>query len=102
MPANERNATGVIGKVALKLTKLPDQDVRLVMEFVDLLEEHRQPESPKPLSPEEIRVEARRRAELLRDVPREQLMARFLELGEEIRQEAIEKGTAIDGDWTGD
>lgn len=29
-------------------------------------------------------------------------MARFMELGEEIRHEAIAKGTAIDGDYTGD
>jgi hypothetical protein len=39
---------------------------------------------------------------LLKDVPREQLVARFVELGEEIRREAIRKGTAIDEDWTGD
>jgi hypothetical protein len=35
-------------------------------------------------------------------MPREQLVARFVEVGEQIRQEAIAKGTAIDGDWAGD
>ena len=50
----------------------------------------------------EIREEVRRRGRLLRDVPREQLIARFLEVGEQIRREAVEKGTAIEEDWTGD
>ena len=50
----------------------------------------------------EIRKKARKRARLLREVPREQLMDRFFEVGEQIRQEAIAKGTAIDGDWLGD
>jgi len=40
----------------------------------------------------------RPRAALLKDVPRDQLVARFVALGEEIRREAIRKGTAIDGD----
>jgi hypothetical protein len=47
----------------------------------------------------ELWVEALRRAHLLQDVPREQLVVRFIELTEEIRREAIEKGTAVDGDW---
>jgi len=49
-----------------------------------------------------MRAEARRRATLLRDVPREEIVARFLELAEEIRREAIAKGTAVEGDWQGD
>lgn len=50
----------------------------------------------------EIQEEARRRAELLKDIPKEQLVAQLLELGEQIRQEAIAKGTAVDGDLTDD
>ncbi|HYX25905.1 MAG TPA: hypothetical protein VFC23_17255 [Thermoanaerobaculia bacterium] len=56
----------------------------------------------KSKAPAALRAEARRRAALLKDVPREQLVARFVELGDEIRREAIRKGTTIDGDWTGD
>ena len=47
-------------------------------------------------TPAELRIEALRRAHLLQDVSREQLFVRFIELAEEIRSEAIEKGTAID------
>jgi hypothetical protein len=59
-------------------------------------------ERPSRRSAAEIREEASRRARLLGDVPREQLAARFAEVGEQIRQEAIARGTAIEGDWTGD
>jgi len=59
-------------------------------------------EATESLPVAEIREEARRRARLLHDVPREQMVARFVEVGEQIRQEAIAKGTAIDGDWTAD
>lgn len=44
----------------------------------------------------EIRQEAHRRAEEYREDPRSELMARFATLVEEIRREAIEKGTAIE------
>lgn len=59
-------------------------------------------ERPSRRSAAEIREEASRRARLLPDVPREQLVARFVEIGEQIRQEAIARGTAIDGDWADD
>ena len=92
----------VIGQLALKLTSLPDEDVQLVAQFVDFLEKKHPDEPARPRSAGEIREEARRRARLLREVPRDQLFARFLEVGEQIRQEVIAQGTALDGDWTGD
>jgi hypothetical protein len=49
-----------------------------------------------------MRAEARRRATLLRDVPREEIVARFWELAEDIRQEAVAKGTTVEGDWESD
>ena len=73
-----------------------------LLELVDRLEEKHPVESVRSLSVQEIREEARKRSLLLRDVPRDQLVARFVEVGEQIRQEAIARGTAIDGDWTGD
>jgi hypothetical protein len=68
---------------------------------MDDLEEKNPTDPTRLRSASEIGEEARRRARLLRDVPREQLVARFMEIGEEIRQEAIAKGMAIDGDWVG-
>src|SRR5829696_7144539 len=102
MPSKPAAAPQVIGQLALKLTSLPEEDLQLVAEFVSILEEKRPLEPARMLSAAEIREKAHQRARLLRDVPREQLVARFLEVGEQIRQEAMAKGTAIDGDWTGD
>jgi len=49
-----------------------------------------------------MRAEARRRATLLRDVSREEIVAGFWELAEDIRQEAVATGTAIEGGWKSD
>lgn len=92
----------LIGHVASRLTVLPPDDLRLVIDFLNLLEERHAPKPAVPPSAVRLREEAKRRAGLLKDVPREQLVARFAELAEQVRQEAIEKGTAIEGDWVGD
>jgi hypothetical protein len=102
MPRESTAAPQMIGKLAVRLTDLPEEDLRLVVQFVDCLGEKRSVDSPPLLSAAEMRMEALRRARLLRDVPREQLIARFFEVGEQIRREAISGGTAVDGDWTGD
>jgi hypothetical protein len=91
-----------IGQVVTRLTELPPEDLRLVVDFVEYLKKRRPPASRRAVSAADLRAEARRRASLLQDVPREQLATRFAELTEEIRNEAIEKGTAIEGDWVGD
>ena len=98
MPSRLAPAPQVIGQLALKLAELPEEDLQLVAEFVDHLGEKGPVDPLSSLSVEEMREEARRRARLLGDVPREQLVARFIEVGEQIRQEAISKGTAIDTD----
>ena len=49
-----------------------------------------------------MRAEARRRASAMHGVPRHQLVARFKELTEAIRSEAVAKGTAVEGDWQRD
>ncbi len=99
-----RNATApsMIGRVALELTELPEEDLPLIIEFVDYLKRQHQAAPQQHLSVTEIRAEARRRASLLREVPRAEIVARFRELAEEIRQEAIDKGTAVEGDVMSD
>ena len=99
-----RNATaqGMIGHVALELARLPEEDLPLVVEFVDYLKQQCQA-TPQPcLSVAEMRTEAQRRAGRLREVSRVEIVPRFRELTEEIRQEAIAKGSAIEEDWSGD
>ena len=102
MPTLNSPSPAQIGQVALKLSQLSDEDVSGVLEFLSLLGKDSTKPTPAPRTPAEICALAKKRAALLRDVPREQVAARFTELAEEVRQEAIAKGTAIDGDWTGD
>ena len=90
-----------IGRVASELTQLSEEDLPLVVEFVEFLKQRRA-RPVQRLSLAETRAEARRRAALLQNVLREEIAARFRELIEEIRQEAIAQGTAIEGDWVGD
>jgi hypothetical protein len=102
MVMSKATAQGMIGHVASELARLPEEDLPLVIEFVDYLKRQRQVTPQQRLSIAEMRAEARRRARLLREVPRAEIIPRFQELTEEIRQEAIAKGTAIEGDWRGD
>ena len=69
---------------------------------MDYLKQQRQTTPKGRLTVAEMRAEARRRARLLREVPCAEIVSRFRELAEEIRQEAIAKGTAIEEDWRGD
>lgn len=89
-----------IGEAATKLAALAEEELPLVIEFLDHLE--RRYPAPVRLSVAQIRELAKERARLLTDVPRDVLMARFLELAEGIRQTAVDKGTAVEGDWSGD
>jgi len=96
------STSNMIGYVASEMTSLPPEDLPLVVEFVDYLKRQRKSSSQRALSITQIRSEARRRAELLSDVPRNEIVSRFRSLSEDIRKDAIANDTAIEGDWSGD
>lgn len=84
MAKNDTSTEVMIGRVVLELTQLPDEDLPLVIEFVDYLKQQHLV-SPPQLSATEIRAEARHRASQLSHVPRAELVTRFREVVEEIR-----------------
>jgi len=100
--ANIPTDESLVRRAVMDVASLPEEDLPLVIEFVDYLNRRRQTTTEKKLSTVEIRAQARRRASALKDVPRQELVARFNELTEAIRAQAIAKDTAIDGDWQGD
>lgn len=102
MAIQDTNVNELVGQVVLKLTHLPVEDLPLVIEFVDYLAQKRQGIAPSNLSIAEIRAKARQRAKELSQVPRAEIVARFQELAEDIRQTAIANNTAINGDWLSD
>jgi len=96
LPAHE-----IIGRVVVEVTHLPQEDLPLVLDFVEHLKQRQETLRRKALVAE-IQAAARRRAKELESVPREQIVARFDQLIEEIRQTVIDNGTAIEGDWESD
>ncbi len=89
----------LIGQVATGLVQLPDEDIAMVARLVERLQP-RQPAAPPAAAA--IVAAARQQAAQLGDVPRSDIAARFELLVEEIRQQAIARGTAIEGDWRND
>jgi hypothetical protein len=93
----------MLEQVTMNLSELPEEDLPLVLAFVDYLkQQHQTGIPPQRLSVAAIRAEAQRRAEYLHDIPRSDVIARFQQLAEEIRHQAIASGTATEGDWPGD
>lgn len=83
--------------------ELPAEKAQAVLDFARFLSWQqarvRKPpakEDLERLSLAEFKQRVHQRSAELANVPREQLMAEFRQLVEEIRQEAIEKGIAID------
>lgn len=88
----------LIGQVATGLVQLPDEDITMVARLVERLH------APAccAAGSAAIVAAARQQAAQLGDVPRSDIAARFELLVEEIRQQAIARGTAIEGDWRND
>ena len=95
-------ADSLIGQVTRELATLPEEDLPLVVEFVEYLKRQRRAPPQRRWSAAEIRSEARRRATQLGALPRAEIVARFQELAEAIQQEAAARGTAIERDAQGD
>lgn len=102
MSSKNTDINELIGQVVIKVTQLSEEDLPLVIEFVDYLVQQRQAVLAPSLSVAEMRAKARERAKALSNVPRAEIVARFQELTEDIRQTATIKNTAIKGDWLGD
>lgn len=95
-------ANPLIGQVAFEISELPEEDLSLVIEFVHYLQQRKSHTKKQSLSSQEIRKLARKKANTLKNIPREHLVARFQTLAEEIRQQSISKNTDFEEDWRGD
>ena len=102
MSAQNTSTDSLIGRVAREMTTLPEEDLPLVVEFVEYLKRQRGTPPKRRLTVAEVRSEARRRAGQLGALPRSEIVTRFQEIADAIRQEAVTGGTAVDGDWQSD
>ncbi|MBI4771031.1 MAG: hypothetical protein HY784_11650 [Chloroflexi bacterium] len=93
----------LIQQVTTDLRWLPESDVSLVAEFVAFLKQRPVPPRPvRKVTVAEIREVVHQRAAELQAVPREQIVAEFRVLAEEMRQRVIARDLAHEGDWQGD
>jgi len=88
----------MLREVIISVVRLPEEDLPLVAEFVGQL---RQRHAPHP-NLVALRAEVQRKAALLAEVPREQLAAQFLQLVDELRDEAVAHGVALSAEPEGD
>ena len=102
MSANVSVENNLVRQAVIEVATLPEEDLPLIVEFMSYLKQRRHAATGRKLSAAEIRAEARRRASTLKDVPRQDLVARFKELSESIRAQAMSQGTAFEGDWQRD
>lgn len=91
----------LVREAVIEVAQLPDQDLRLVVQFVRELKQR--PTVPVVgSSVAAIRAEAKRLAAEMGDMPRAEAMTEFRATIERIRRQAIADGAAIEGDWSGD
>ena len=91
----------LVARVADDLSDLDESDLNQVSRFVADLKARREEQAREKLFAQ-ILAEARRLAQERADWPRERVVAHFNEVAEEILRQAIEKGTAVEGDWLDD
>lgn len=100
MNANIIDSEKLLRQVITSVAQLPPNDLLVVYETIADL---KQKESQKlPLTAAEIIARAKARAEEMKYLSHEEAVQRFIDTMDRIRAEAIEKGTAIEGEWEGD
>jgi len=91
----------LIRKTIIEVASLPEKDMLSVLEVVGKIKQREKDGLPN-LTVAEIRAEAKRIAAETAGMSRKEVMNRFRETVEQIRSEAIAKGTALEGEWERD
>jgi hypothetical protein len=100
MNANTIDTEKLLRQVITSVAQLPPDDLLVVYETIADL---KQKESRKtPLTSAEILARAKARAEEMKHLSHEEVVQRFIDAMDRIREDAIAKGTAIDGELEGD
>ena len=90
----------LVRKAVIEVAQLPENELLLVIEMVGELKKQRT--RPNRPSAQQIVAHAKERAAETSHLPRAELMQQFSAVLEEIRAEAIAKGTAIEGELESD
>jgi hypothetical protein len=90
----------LVRKAVIEVAQLPENELLLVIEMVGELKKQRA--RPNRAAAGQLVAHAKSRAAETRHLPRTELMQQFSEVLEEIRAEAVAKGTAIEGELESD
>jgi hypothetical protein len=97
MNANAIDTEKLLRQVITSVVQLPPNDLLVVYETIADL---KQKESQKPpLTAAEILARAKAHAEEMKHLSHEEAVQRFIDAMDRIRDDAIAKGTAIEGEW---
>ncbi len=90
----------LVRKAVIEVAQLQDKELLIVIEMVDTLKKQRA--RPNKELAAEILARAKARAEEMKHLSREEAMEKFSKSLDAIREDAIAKGTAIDGEVESD
>ena len=90
----------LVRKAVIEVAQLPEKELLIVIEMVDSLKKQRA--HPNKELAVEILAKAKARAEEVRYLSRDEAMEKFGKTLDAIREDAISKGTAIDGEAESD
>jgi hypothetical protein len=100
MDSNTIAPQDLVRKAVIEVAQLPENELLLVIEMVGELKKQRA--RPNRQAAEQIVTHAKERAVETSHLSRAELMQQFSTVLEEIRAEAVAKGTAIEGDLESD
>lgn len=100
MNSNALVSQDLVRKAVIEVAQLQDKELLIVIEMVDTLKKQRA--HPNKELAAEILAKAKARAEEMKHLSHEEVVQLFIDSTERIRAEAIEKGTAIEGEWESD
>ena len=90
----------LVRQAVIEVAQLRESELVVVIEMINELK--KQSAKSNRERAEEILAQAKARAAEMSHLSREEIMERFGRTMDSIRVEAIEKGTAIEGEWEGD
>ena len=100
MNTNAIDTEKLLRQVITSVAQLPPNDLLVVYETIaDLKQKEKQ---KPPLTSAEILARAKARAEEMKHLSHEEAVQRFIDAMDRIREDAIAKGTAIEGEWESD
>lgn len=101
MVTQDLSTEKLLRQVLTSIAQLPPNDLLIVYEIISDLKQ-KEKSGKSTLSAEEILARAKTRASELDNLSHAEVAQRFIDATDRIREEAIKKGTAIEGEWERD